>query len=250
MSGDLIKTNDEIKIMSEGGRILAVVLKEIVNAVKPGVPTWDLEILAKDLIKKEGGMPSFLDYSGYPCALCISINDAVVHGIPKKNEIIQNGDIVGLDLGLKYKGLYTDMAVTVGVGKISKIGNKLIKVCKKSLDIAIKQVSPGNKIGDIGAAIQKYVESQGFSVVRDLVGHGVGYGVHEPPRIPNFGIAGKGEEILEGMCLAIEPMICEKDYNVKTDKDGWGVRTFDKGLAAHFEHTVAIVSNGCEVLTK
>ena len=250
MSGDLIKTNDEIKIMREGGRILAGVLKKVAMATKPGVSSWDLEILAKDLIKKAGSEPSFLDYNKYPCALCVSINDVVVHGIPKKNELIRNGDIVGLDLGLKYKGLYTDMAVTVGVGKISKVGKKLIKVCKKSLDIAIRQVRPGNKIGDIGAAIQKYVEGQGFSVVRDLVGHGVGHGVHEPPRIPNFGTAGKGEEILEGMCLAIEPMICEKSYNVKTEKDGWGVRTFDNGLTAHFEHTVVVTDGGCEILTR
>ena len=247
---NLIKSKKEIEIMRDGGRILAMVVKKLAMATKPGVSAWDLEILARDLIKKAGARPSFLNYDNYPCALCISINDVVVHGIPKKNEIIQNGDIIGLDLGLKYKELYTDMAVTVGVGKVSKVGNKLIKVCKKSLELAIAQIKPGNRIGDIGAVVQKYVEGQGFSVVRDLVGHGVGYGVHELPRIPNFGKPRTGGEILEGMCLAIEPMICEKGYSIKTDKDNWGVRTLDHGLAAHFEHTVVVTDKGCEILTR
>ena len=250
MSGDLIKTNDEIKIMREGGKVLAGVMKEIIQAVKPGVTTWELNELAEELTERAGAEPSFKGFKDYPCALCTSINDVVVHGMPKDNEIIENGDIVGLDLGLKYKGLYTDMALTLGVGKISKVGRRLIKVCRKALEVALGEIKPGNYIGDIGAGVQKYVEAQGFSVVRSLTGHGVGRAVHEPPKIPNFGMPGTGEEILEGMCLAIEPMICEKGHSVKTDKDGWGVRTFDSGLAAHFELTVVVVRRGCEILTK
>ncbi|NQU77636.1 type I methionyl aminopeptidase [Candidatus Falkowbacteria bacterium] len=247
---NLIKTEKEIRIMAEGGKILAQVLKKVSQACKPGVSTWELDCLAESLIKEAGGEPSFKGFSDYPKSLCTSINNVLVHGIPKEREIINNGDIVGLDLGLKYKGLYTDMAITLGVGKVSKVGSKLVKVCHKSLDVALAMIKPGNKVGDIGAAVQKYVEGAGFSVVRDLVGHGVGHGVHELPRIPNFGEMGTGEEIKEGMCLAIEPMICEKGYQIKTHKDGWGVETFDNGLAAHFEVTVAVTDKGYEILTK
>lgn len=246
----LIKTKNEIKIMKEGGEILAGIMKKISRAVRPGVSTWELDCLAESLIKEAGGEPSFKGFKGYPKSLCTSINDVLVHGIPKEREIIKNGDVIGLDLGLKYKELYTDMAVTLGVGKISKTGSKLIKVCHRALDVTMDEIRPGKKIGDVGAAVQEYVEAQGFSVVRDLVGHGVGHEVHEPPRVPNFGKRGTGDEIKEGMCLAIEPMICEKGHQVKTNKDGWGVETFDRGLAAHFEVTVAVVEGGCLVLTR
>jgi len=246
----LVKTKNEIEKMREGGKMLAQVLKKVSRAARPGVSTWELDCLAESLIKEMGAEPSFKGFEGFPKSLCTSINDVLVHGIPKEREIIKNGDVIGLDLGLKYKGLFTDMAVTLGVGKVSKIGSKLIKVCRKSLDVALAEIKPGNKIGDIGAAVQKYVEGQGFSVVRTLVGHGVGHGVHEKPRVPNFGVKDTGEEIKEGMCLAIEPMICEKGYQVKTNKDGWGVETYDHGLAAHFELTIAVVSGGCDVLTR
>lgn len=247
---DLIKTKEEIEIMREGGKILARIMEEVKRAVRPGFSTWELNEIAESLIAQSGGEPSFKGFEDYPCALCTSINDVVVHGIPKQEEIIQNGDIVGLDLGLKYKGMYTDMAMTVAAGKVSKAGKHLIRTGRRALELALEQVKPGAKIGDVGAAIQTYVEKQGFSVVRALVGHGVGHNVHEAPKVPNFGEAGAGEEILEGMCLAIEPMICERGHQVKTDVDGWGVRTFDQGLAAHFEQTVVVVSGGFEVLTR
>lgn len=228
---------------------MAQVLKKVIQAVKPGVTTIELDKLARKLIKDAGGEPSFLNYNNFPCALCTSIDDAVVHGIPKKDEIVKNGNIIGLDLGLKYKNYYTDMAVTLAVGRVSKIGRKLIKTASRALDIGMEQVKPGNHVGDIGAAIQQYTESQGFSVVRDLVGHGVGKDVHEQPRVANFGITGTGEKIEAGMTLALEPMICEKGYQVKTTPDKWTVVTVDGGLAAHFEHTVVVTESGCEILT-
>lgn len=246
----LIKTQKEIEIMREGGKVLSGILKKVTQAVRPGVSTWELDKLARDLIKEAGGEPSFLGYNNYPCALCTSINDAVVHGLPKKEEIIQNGNIIGLDLGLKYQGYYTDMAVTIAVGKPSKVGRKLIKVARRALDVGMGQVKLGNHVGDIGAAIQRYVESLGFSVVRDLVGHGVGRDVHEPPRIPNFGEPGSGEELQVRMTLALEPMICEKGHQVKTAGDKWTVVTVDGGLAAHFEQTVVVTEKGCEILTR
>lgn len=230
--------------------MLADIIKRLSQAVRPGVTTLELEELARKLIKKTGGKPSFLNYDNYPCVLCTSINEAVVHGIPKAGEIIKNGDIIGLDLGLWHQGWHTDMAVTVGVGRVSKIGRKLIKVANKALEIGIEEVRPGNFIGDVGSAIQRYVESQGFSVVRALIGHGLGKDLHEPPRVPNFGEPKTAEKLEPGMTLAIEPMICENGHQVKTASDGWTVLTMDGGLSAHFEHTVAVTEMGHEVLTK
>lgn len=245
----IIKTPGEIAIMREGGKRLARILQILTSAVKPGVKQKELNKLAEDLAKKFGGKPSFLNYKNYPASLCVSVNNEVVHGLPT-NRKFREGDIVGLDFGFWYKGLCTDMAITCGVGKIFHQTKKLILVTKKALKIGEDQVKPGNYIGDISQAVQNYVESQGFFVVRDLVGHGVGKKVHEDPKIPNFGKKGEGVKIKEGMTLALEPMVNAGTYKVKLLPDGWTFVTADSKLSAHFEHTVAVTDNGCEILTR
>jgi len=242
-----IYTDDEIKILREGGKILASVLFRVGKMVKPGVSTIELDGLAEKLIREAGGEPSFLNYKTaedripYPASLCVSINDEVVHGIPGSRKIKQ-GDIVSLDLGMKYKKLYTDMAVTVGDAKI-------IEVTKKCLDEAIKVVKDGARIGDIGFSIQSCAEKNGFGVLRDLVGHGVGHKPHEEPEIPNFGKKGTGEILKAGMVLAIEPMLTVGGSEVVLSSDNWTWKTKDGSLAAHFEHTVVITKNGAEIIT-
>ncbi len=221
--------------------------------VKPGISTMALNEFAEAEIVKAGGRPSFKNYGSkknpFPAGLCTSVNDVIVHGIPSRDVILKDGDIVGLDIGMEYKGLYTDTAITVGVGKISDIAKKLIETTKKSLDAAISQAKAGNKIGDIAFATQSTAEKAGFSVVRDLVGHGVGYDVHEDPAVPNYGKKGTGLVLKEGMVLAIEPMLCENEYFVSMDNDGWTIRTKDGELSAHFEHTIAITKDSARVLT-
>lgn len=251
-----IKTPEEIKILREGGKILASVLRQVAEKVGPGIATIELDKLAERLIKEAGGEPSFKNYKTrddripFPASLCVSINDEVVHGIPSKERILQESDIVSLDLGLKYKNFYTDMAITVPVGKVNSLAKKLIEKTKKSLEKGIKAAKEGKQIGDIGYAIQTYVYKNGFSVVRNLVGHGVGYAAHEEPEIPNFGRKGTGEILREGMVLAIEPMITAGGLELVLDKDNWTWRTKDGSLSAHFEHTVVITKKGAEILTK
>lgn len=237
---------------------MAEILKELGKAVKPGIKTIELDRLAESLVFKYGAKASFKNYrpsfnhegqGGYPASVCVSVNEEVVHGIPG-DRILKEGDIVSLDMGILYKGYFTDAALTVGVGKISPVAEKLIAVTKKSLNLAIKETKIGNRLGDIGWAVQSYVEKNGFSVVRDLVGHGVGKFIHEDPEIPNYGKKGTGLEIEEGMILAFEPMVNAGGYKVKTLADGWTFATCDKSLSAHFEHTVAVAKNGAEVLTK
>jgi len=253
MKKNYIKKPEEIELIAEGGKILGDILKRATKLVRPGISTLELNDFAESEIKKAGGRPSFIGYGGkknpFPTGLCTSINDAVVHGLPSAKDILQEGDIVGLDIGMEYKGFYTDTAVTVGVGKISALAQRLIDTTKKSMAEAIAQARPGNKIGDIGYAAQTVGEAAGFSMVRDLVGHGVGYAVHEDPAVPNYGKPGTGEELVEGMVIAIEPMVCEKKPHVFFDTDGWTIRTHDGGLAAHFEHTVVITKNGAKILT-
>lgn len=244
-----IKTEKEIEWMRQGGKILARILNALEEKTKPGVSTSDLDRFAENLAKKFGAKPSFKGYQNYPASLCVSVNNEVVHGFPRKR-VLEEGDIVGLDFGLLYKGYYTDMARTVKVGKISSLARRLISVTKKSLDLGIAQVRPGNRIGDISFAIQNYVESNGFSVVRDLVGHGVGEKVHEPPQVPNFGEKGKGVKLVKGMTLAIEPMVNAGRPEIKLLPDGWTFVTSDGSLSSHFEHTVAVTKNGFEILTK
>ena len=220
---------------------------------KPGISTWQLNEFAEKEIEKAGGRPSFKNYgpkkNAFPAGLCTSVNDVVVHGIPSQEEILKSGDIIGLDIGMEYKGLYTDTAITVGVGTISTTAQKLMDSTKKSLDSAIKLAKAGARIGDLSYAMQSTAEAAGFSAVRDLVGHGVGYDVHEDPPVPCFGKKGTGELLREGMVLAIEPMLCEQEYFVTVDPDGWTIRTADGGLSAHFEHTIAITKNGARILT-
>jgi len=245
-----LKTPEEISKINKGGKILAGVVYKVASLVKSGVFVIELERQAEKLIKEAGGQPSFKGFNDYPAATCISINEEVVHGIPIIGRKLNNGDIVGVDIGLKYRGLYTDMAVTVPVGNISKEAKKLIKVTKKALALAIKKVKPGNTIGDIGFAVQSYAEQKGFSVVRSLVGHGVGHSVHEEPKVPNFGKPGDGIMLETGMVIALEPMINIGQSEVTTKKDGWTVVTADKSLSAHFEHTVAVTEKGYQILTK
>lgn len=252
-----VKTLEEIMKLKEGGGKLAAILEIIKKETKPGVSTMELDKMAEQLILKEGGVPSFKGYKGgkdavpFPATMCISVNDEVVHGMPGK-KILKEGDIVGLDIGMKYKGLFTDMAETVIVGNSKEkdpAGDKLVKVTKESLELAISVIRPGLKTGDLGNIIQSFIEAHGFGVVRQLVGHGVGHAVHEEPQIPNWGTAGEGVPLKENMVIAIEPMVTEGDYNLCIADDGWTWKTKDGSRAAHFEHTMAVKKVGAEVLT-
>lgn len=253
----IIKTPGEIALMREGGKILAQILEELGKAVKPGIKTIEIDKLAEGLVLKYGAIASFKGFKpkfydgekGYPASVCVSINEEVVHGIPGER-VLKEGDVVSLDMGILYKGLYTDAAITVGVGKISPVAQKLIDVTKKSLELGIGEIKAGNHLGDIGFAVQSYAEQNRFQVVRDLVGHGVGKYIHEDPEIPNYGFRGQGLELKEGMTLALEPMANIGDWRVKVMPDGWTFVAADKSLSAHFEHTVVVTKNGAEVLTK
>lgn len=248
-----ILNKEEIRLIKKCGKILSESLFEVKKAVKPGITTFRLDEIAYYEIKKRGGEPSFKDYEVkgigcFPATLCVSINDEVVHGLPSER-VIQEGDIVSLDIGAKYMGIYTDMAVTVPVGEISKIAQKLIETTKKCLAIGISKAKAGNRIGDIGFAVQEYAEKNGFGVVRDLVGHGIGREAHMMPHIPNFGDMDSGPVIKEGMALAIEPMLTEGNYNINVKSDGWTVATSDGSLSAHFEHTVVILDGKPVIVT-
>jgi methionyl aminopeptidase len=247
-----IKTQQEIEIIAEGGKILSQILAELCKmAEEGGISTMDLEKKAEEMMKEIGAEPSFKNYHGYPNILCTSVNKRVVHGIPSKNEILQSGNIIGIDIGMKYKGLYTDMAYTVAVGEVSSEAQKLREVTKGALQAGLNQIKSGNHVGDIGFAVSKYVEDQnlGYGVVRQLTGHGVGRHVHEEPMIPNFGKPGIGEELKSGMVLAIEPMVTLGDWRVVTLDDGWTAVTADGSLAAHFEKTIVVTEDGYIILT-
>ncbi|MFH1781757.1 MAG: type I methionyl aminopeptidase [Patescibacteria group bacterium] len=244
-----IKTDEEIEQLREGGKILAFVLDEISKMAEPGVSLMDLEKKSRELIRASNAEPSFLGYKDYPAALCASLDEEVVHCIPS-DRILEEGQILSLDCGVKFKGLFTDSARTIPIGKVSQEAEDLIKVTKNALDVAIAAARPKATIGDISAAIQNYVEPKGYSVVKSLVGHGVGHAVHEDPRIPNYGEAGTGEVLKTGMVLAFEPMVNIGESQVVFHDDGWRVTTQDKSLSAHFEHTIAITKKGSEVLTK
>ena len=247
-SGITIKTEKEIEIIKEGGRILAKIMKDLEKKVEPGVTTKELNKVAEDLIFRFGAKPSFKGYEGFPAALCTSINEELVHCIPSDRKL-KKGDIISLDLGILYKGFHTDMAITVPVGKISAEAQRLIRITKKALKRGIKKVRPGITFGDIGNTIQRYIESQGYGVVRDLCGHGIGREIHEEPQIPNYGKRREGPEIKEGMTFCIEPMVTVGDWRLTKSKDNYGFQTKDNSLCAHFEHTLAVTQNGCEVLT-
>lgn len=236
--------------MKEACRISAGALRVAGEAVKPGVSTAEIDRIAYEYIKSQGAEPNFLHLYGFPATACISVNDEVIHGIPSKKRILREGDIVSIDLGAKKHGFNGDNAATFACGKISGEAQRLIDVTRESLYEAIKVAVPGNKIGDIGACVQKYCEERGFSVVRDYTGHGVGKELHEDPAVPNFGTAGRGIRLLPGMTIAIEPMINQGTKNVKRLSDGWTVKTADGKLSAHFENTVAVTKDGPVILTK
>lgn len=244
-----IKSQEEIHIIHEGGKILAEVLEIVKEKVAAGVTAQELDEIAEKEIRKRGATPSFKGYQKFPATLCVSINNEVVHGIPKASKVLKNSDIVGLDIGLWYKGLCTDLAITAGVGKISKEASKLLSVTKKALQIGIKQAKIGNTTGDIGHAVQQFAESKGFGVVRDLVGHGVGRKVHEEPYVPNYGEPKTGVKLEQGMVIAIEPMLTMGHYDVVLEDDDWTYSTADGSLAAQFEHTIAITKEGPVILT-
>jgi methionyl aminopeptidase len=245
----LLKTKEEVKIIAEGGKILATVLKEIEKMAQPGITTLELDRAAEALILSAGAKPAFKNYEGFPYSLCASVNENIVHGYPSKY-VLKNGDILKLDLGVLYKGFNTDMAITVAIGDASYEAKRLINVTKKSLRLGIKKAKVGNTIGDIGNTVQRFVEDQGFGVVRDLCGHGIGKKVHEDPKIPNFGKRGGGEKLVEGMVICIEPMVTAGDYTLRKSDDGYGYATRDNSLSAHFEHTIAITEKGPRILTE
>lgn len=246
----VLKSSRELELMKEACQISAEALMVAGEAVKPGVSTKEIDEIAYKFIKKYGATPNFLNYGGFPATACISINDEVIHGIPKADRIIKDGDIVSIDLGAAKNGYNGDNAATFAAGTCSPEAKRLMDTTRESLYKGIEQAVPGNRIGDIGFAVQSYCEERGFGVVRDFVGHGVGTKLHEEPSVPNFGHAGRGIRLLPGMTLAIEPMINLGTYKVKQLSDGWTVKTADGKLSAHFEHTVAITSNGPVILTK
>ena len=244
-----IKSAREIELMAEAGRILEIVHNELRDALHAGMSTLDIDRLGEEIIRSYDCIPSFLNYNGYPASICVSLNQEVVHGIPDKHRLIQDGDIVSLDAGLIHEGYHSDAARTHAVGNISEEAKRLIEVTKQSFFEGIKLAVPGNHLFDISEAIQKYVESNGYSVVRDLVGHGIGTHLHEDPQIPNFKQRRKGMKLRPGMTLAIEPMVNEGSYDVVWLDDDWTVVTEDGSLAAHYENTIVITEDGCEILT-
>jgi methionyl aminopeptidase len=244
------KTPEEIDILREGGKILGSILRQVGEDVQVGNTGQQLTAKAEKLIREAGGEPSFKNYHGFPDALCVSINEAVVHGIPS-DEPFKEGDLIGIDLGMKYKGLYTDTALTVPVGKISKEAQQLLDVTKKALEIAIKQLKVGGYISDIGQTIEKFVKPHKYGIVRDLAGHGVGRQVHEDPSVPNYDTGKKSVKIFDGMVIAIEPMlVMGGDWRVKTRDNKWDVVSKDGSLTAHFEHSIAITKDGNIILTE
>ena len=244
-----IKSEEEIKIMAEGGKILAKIMKELERKVKSGVTTEELDKVSEDLVLRYGGKCSFKGHERFPACLCTSINEEIVHAVPSVRRL-KEGDIFSLDFGIQWKGFHTDMAVTLPVGKVQPEISRLIRVTKKSLEVGIKEIKPGNYIGNLGYAIQKYVESQGFNVVRELCGHGIGKKLHEEPEILNYGKKRTGPEIKQGMVLCLEPMVTVGDWRIKKSKDGHAYRTADGSLSAHFEHTIAVTKNGYQILTQ
>ncbi len=252
----IIKTKEEIEILREGGKRLAFVLQKVKEQVRPGISTWELDKYAEKLIIEMGDYPAFLNYRPegadrpYPASICISVNDEVVHGIPSKKRILKEGDIVSLDLGLRHKGLFTDHAVTVGVGEIGNGAKKLIEMTERSLYAGIDAAVGGGRIGDIGHAVESVARPFRYGVVEVLSGHGVGKAIHEDPYIPNFGKAGTGAKLVPGMVIAIEPMFNNGTKHVTMDDDGYTIRTADGKKSAHFEHTILITEGEPEILTK
>ncbi len=245
----ILKNDREIDYMRDAGRIVAKTHLELTQAVKPGVTTKELDIIADDFIVKSGARPAFKGYNGFPATICTSVNEEVVHGIPGLRKL-ETGDIISIDIGAVINGFFGDAAVTLPVGKISAEAQRLLNITQQSLSAGISKAVIDNRLYDISSSIQTLVESNGFSVVRDYVGHGIGRNMHEDPQVPNFGKPGRGPRLQSGMTLAIEPMVNMGAYEVKTKQDNWTVVTRDSKLSAHFEHTIAITDQGPEILTK
>jgi len=250
-----LKSEAEIAVMRQANQIVARTLAEVRAAAAPGVTTLELDELAEESIRKAGGKPAFKGYQGsgpypFPATLCTSVNEEVVHGIPSRQRKLQAGDILSVDCGVLFERFYGDAAVTVPVGEVSPVAEKLMRVTCEALDLAIQQARPGNRLSDIGTAIQRHVEGQGFSVVRDFVGHGIGRALHEEPQVPHYRTAGHNERLRPGLVIAIEPMINEGTWQVEAAEDGWTQRTRDRKLSAHFEHSVAIGGDGPIVLSR
>ena len=243
-----IKSNEEIKIMREAGRVVAEVVQILVEAAKPGVVVKDLDKIVRKEYTRRGVVPTFLGYHGYPATVCVSVNDELVHGIPG-DRVIEYGDLVSIDLGATHKGFVGDHAVTIGVGEITPEAQRLIDVTRESLWRGIRAARAGVRLGAVSNAIGEYIESEGFGVVREYVGHGVGRQMHEDPQVPNYGPPDRGPVLRKGMVLALEPMVTAGDWHTKRHDDGWTVSTLDGSLCAHFEHTIAITDDGAEVLT-
>jgi methionyl aminopeptidase len=249
-----IKTKEEIKIIREGGKILAKTLDKIAKFVKPGISTLDIDSYTYKLIKENGDIPATLNYtpegssSAYPASICVSVNNEIVHGVPNKNKIIKEGDIVSLDLVLNHKGFFSDHALTVPVGKISKRDQKLLDDTKKALEIGVWAAQGGKTVGDIGNAIESFVNRR-YGIVRELAGHGVGKKIHEDPYVPNYGKKGKGQKLIPGMIIAVEPMLNLGSDDIVSASDGWTIKTKDGSKSAHFEHTILITEGDAEILT-
>ena len=245
-----LKNADQIKIMKEAGRITGEALLVARDHVRPGISTYELDRLVREHIEKAGAKPSFLGYGGFPASACISINDEVIHGIPSKKRILMEGDIVKIDVGAYYKGFHGDSARTIPVGKVSDEATRLIEATQKSFWAGIAKAQSGNRIGDIGNAIESCVREYGFNVVKRYIGHGIGHELHESPDVPNFGTAGRGVRLCNGMALAVEPMVNVGTSEVVDMADGWTVKTADKSLSAHYENTIVITAEGVLVLTE
>lgn len=249
----VLRSREEVDLIRSACRVVAEVLLRLREVVEPGVTTWDLDRMAEEWSRSRGAVPAFKGYNVagrvYPSALCASVNEEVVHGMPSPRRVLKEGDIIGLDFGVVRKGYYGDAAVTVGVGRISEEARRLMEVTSASLDKGIEQVLVGNRIRDVSRAIQEHAEAHGYGVVRDFVGHGIGQRLHEEPQVPNYVASGQNPRLKEGMVLAIEPMVCEGTWEVEILEDGWTAVTRDRRLAAHFEHSVAITPEGPEILT-
>ncbi|MFN3505150.1 MAG: type I methionyl aminopeptidase [Caldimicrobium sp.] len=245
----ILKTQQEIEILRKANAIVMEILLALREEVRPGKVTYEFEELALELCEKKKVRPAFKGYRGYPYALCVSINEEIVHGMPSKEKILKEGDLVSFDFGVIYEGYYGDAALTVGVGHITQEAEKLLKVTEEALYYAIEKARIGNKIGDISYAIQQTVEKEGFNVIRAFVGHGIGRSLHEPPEVPNYGKPGRGMKLEAGMVLAIEPMVSAGAWEVEILEDGWTAVTKDRSLACHFEHSVAITPSGPKILS-
>jgi len=244
----VLKSPAEVETMHRANAVVHEVLRTVRQTAAPGVTTLELDQLAEGIIRERGGTPAFKGYRGFPASLCTSVNDEIVHGIPSAAVRLKDGDILSVDCGVVVDGYVGDAAITFGIGEITESAERLMEITLKCLEDAVEQVRPGNRLGDIGAAVQQRAESAGFGVVRDFVGHGIGSSMHEDPQVPNYGLPGSGPVLKPGLVLAIEPMITEGSWRVRVDDDGWTARTEDGKLSAHFEYSVAVTDDGRRVL--